>query len=80
VGRALDSQLDGCEFDSRSSHCRVATLGKLFTPVSPLQVAMVYWQNHDAWLQCEMPRAVCVYNESHCDGTALVVGCAPLLQ
>ena len=28
----LDSQLDGCEFDSRPPRCRVTTSGKLFTP------------------------------------------------
>ena len=33
VVRALDSQLDGCKFDSRHRYCRVTTLGKLFTPM-----------------------------------------------
>jgi len=31
---ALDSQLDGCELDSRPPRCRATTLGKLFTPTS----------------------------------------------
>ena len=30
--RALDLQLAACEFNSRPQHCRVTTLGKLFTP------------------------------------------------
>jgi len=29
--RALDSQLEGCGFDSRPFHFQVTTLGKLFT-------------------------------------------------
>ena len=32
-GRALDLWSRGCRFDSRPAHCRVATLGKLFTPM-----------------------------------------------
>jgi len=30
--RALDLQLDSCEFNSRPQRYRVTTLGKLFTP------------------------------------------------
>ena len=32
VVRALDLQLDGCEFDDQTLHCQEITLGKLFTP------------------------------------------------
>jgi len=31
VVRAMDSRLNGCEFDSRPRCCRVTTIGKLFT-------------------------------------------------
>jgi len=32
VAKALDLQLAGCEFNSRSRRCQVTTSGKLFTP------------------------------------------------
>ena len=32
VVKALDLHLAGCEFNFRLRHCRVTTLGKLFTP------------------------------------------------
>jgi len=40
VVMALDSQLDGCEFDSRPLRCRVTTLGRIGLVVH-------------AWLRCE---------------------------
>jgi len=42
--RALDSRLNGCEFDSRPWRCRVTTLGKLFTPMHvPLSPSSINW-------------------------------------
>ena len=32
VAKALDLQLEGCEFNSRPRRCRVTTAGKMFTP------------------------------------------------
>jgi len=44
VVRALDSRLNGCEFDSQPRHCQMTTLGKLFAPLSPSSITR-YWRN-----------------------------------
>jgi len=42
VVTALDSRLDGCEFDSRPPRCPVTTLGKLFTP---MYLCRLWWSS-----------------------------------
>jgi len=55
VVRALDSQLDGCEFDSWPLCCRLTTLGKLFTPTC---LCRSQWSRYHACLQCKRPWTV----------------------
>ena len=43
VVRALDLRSAGREFDSRPLHCRVTTLGKLFTPMCLCSPSSIIW-------------------------------------
>ena len=78
VVRALDLQLDGCEFNSRPRRCRVTTLGKLFTPTC---LCRSQWFNDDGMTDCGVRgRGQLCLSRQPLRCTALGTGCAPFLQ
>jgi len=77
VAKALDLQLTDCEFNSRPQHCRVTTLGKLFTPMC---LSRSQWFS-DGMIDCGVRGCgqLCLSRQPlQC--TALVTGCASFLQ
>ena len=78
VVTALDSQLNGCEFNSRPLHCRVTTSGKLFTSMCLCSLQSPSGSKQ-AWLQCERPWVV-VFVTTATAIYSLDTGCTPLLQ
>ena len=79
VAKALDLQLEGCDFNSRPRRCRVTTLGKLFklTCLSRSQ-----WFS-DGMIDCGVRGRgqLCLSRQPlRCKLTALGSGCAPFLQ
>ena len=92
VVRALDLQLDGCEFNSLPRCCRVTSLGNLFAPMClcrsthvPLQVDPRAPAGRSglvaAWLAAVWEAAgSCVYSRQALWCTALGMGCAFFVQ
>ena len=76
VVRAFDLQLDGCKFNSRLWHCRVTTLGKLFTPTC---LCRSQWFS-DGMIDCGVTgRGQLCLSRQPLRCTALGMGCAPFL-
>ena len=64
VAKALDLQLEGCEFNSQPRHCRVTTLGKLCTPRASAGRSGLAM----AWLTAVWEAAASyVYHDNHCE-------------
>ena len=77
VVKALDLQLEGCKFNSRPWHCRVTTLGKLFTPTC---LSRSQWFS-DGMIDCGVRgRGQLCLSRQPLRCTALGTGCAPFLQ
>ena len=68
--RVLDSQLSGCEFDSRPPRCRVTTSCKLFTPIC-------LWRSQ--WSSVSIVACSRVHHDSHRDSTAFHMGSTPIV-
>jgi len=76
VVRALDLQLDGCEFDSRPPCCRVTTLGKLFTPIC---LCMLWWSGGGMSNCSVRGHGQLCLSRQPLRYTALGTSCAPLI-
>ena len=77
VAKALDLQLEGCEFNSRLRRCRITTLGKLFTPMC---LSRSQWFG-DGMTDCGVRgRGELCLSRQPLWCTALGMGCAPFLQ
>ena len=77
VAKALDSQLAGCEFNSRPRRCRVTIVGKLLTPAC---LSRSQWFS-DGMIDCGVRGRgqLCLSRQpQRC--TSLGTGCAPFLQ
>jgi len=75
--RALDLQLDGCEFNSWLRRYWVTTLGKLFTPKC---LCRSQWLS-DGMIDCGVRgRGLLCLSRQPLRCTALGMGCAPFLQ
>ena len=77
VAKALDSQLGGCEFNSRPRRCRVTTLGKLFTPTC---LSRSQWFSDGMIDYGVRGRGRLCLPRQPLRCTALGTGCAPFLQ